>query len=91
MYIRPDRAFISRCARGTCYYFVVYRALVVNMHGIYCHGIVYRHAQHIRLSFVYRASADMHGTYCYPVSQPCIFCLLVGMHGMYSLISRFRA
>ena len=41
MYIHLDRAFISRCARGTCYYVVDYRALVVNMHGIYCHGIVY--------------------------------------------------
>jgi len=46
MYIHLDRAFISRCARGTCYYFV-YRALIVNMHGIYCHVIVYRHARHL--------------------------------------------
>ena len=51
IYLDLDRAFISRCARGTCY-FVVYRALVVDMHGTYCYIIVYRHARHIRLSFV---------------------------------------
>ena len=34
---------------------------------------------------LFRASADIHGTYCYVVSYPCIFCSFVVIHGMYHL------
>ena len=50
----------SVVVRGTCYYFVDYRALVVDMHGIYCHVIVFR-----------KISTDMHGMYSL-ISPFCI-------------------